>query len=195
MAEKRATVRAKNKETETKTETAQTVYQMVAPKEPDVKVLYIDNCISNNQVPIGKGRMVTGSGRIFTVSMQDFEGEFMTPLTMALIDERKFIVLDGLSDEQREQYNCSYSEGEVLKKESAFDYLIECETEKAVEIFSLLCKEHRALVGTKFLTEWENGNNAITRDKVEALNRISKENYDDGIGIFTPIVKAFAEKV
>lgn len=133
----------------------QPLVQYIQPAEPKVKILYIDSVISNNQVPIGTGRYITGSGRIFTKTLTEFEGEFMTPLTMSLIDQRKFIILSGLNEEQKQQYNCDYSEGEVIKTEGTFDYLLRCDTEKAVEIFEALCKEHRELVGRRFIQAYE----------------------------------------
>lgn len=173
----------------------QPIYQMVTPKDPTVKILYLDSAIANNQIPIGHGRVITGSGRIFSVALSEFEGEFMTPLTMQLIDQRKFIILDGLTQEQREQYNCDYKTGEVLKKEGIFDYLISCKTEEAVRIFSNLCTAHRELVGTRILTAWENGDNRITRDKLEGLNAISKGDYPDNKGIFTQIIQELNEQI
>lgn len=173
----------------------QPVYQVVVPKDPMVKILYLDSAIPNNQIPIGRGRVITGSGRIFGVPLNEFEGEFMTPLTMQLIDERKFIVLDGLTDEQREQYNCLYRDGEVLKKEGLFDYLFSCSAEDAARIFRELCKEHRNMVGTRFITAWEQGDNRLTREKLEALNAVSKADYPDGKGVFTPILQAMAENI
>ena len=104
---------------------AQPINMIVEQKAPPVKILYIASCIPNNQIPIGNGRYITGSGRIFSVPMEQFEGEFMTPLVMKLIDNRKFVVLSGLSDEQRHQYNCYYDEGEVLKDEGVFDMLFD----------------------------------------------------------------------
>lgn len=183
------------KKTTVETEEATPVIHVVTPKDPVVKILYIDSAIEQNEIKIGRGRSITGSGRVFSVQLAEFEGEFMTPVIMSLIDQRTLIILDGLTDEQREQYHCLYKEGEVLKKEGMFDFLISCDTEKAVAIFKELCKEHRTLVGRRFLEAWDKGDNRITRDKVEALNKISKENYEDKTGIFTPIVKAFAERV
>lgn len=171
----------------------QPVYQVVTPKDPTVKILYLDSAIQNNQIPIGRGRVITGSGRIFGVPLGEFEGEFMTPLIMRLIDERKFIILDGLTEEQREQYNCAYRDGEVLKKEGVFDYLLSCDTAEAERIFRELCTEHRNMVGTRFITAWEQGDNRISREKVEALNAVSKKDYPDGKGVFTPILQAMAE--
>lgn len=170
------------------------VVQVLAPKDPVVKILYVDSALPNNQVPIGPGRYVTGSGRIFTKTLSEFEGEFMTPLTMLLIDQRKFVVLSGLDDEQRTQYNCNYAEGEVIKSEGTFDYLFRCSVENAVEIYEALCKEHRELVARRFISAFENGDNRITRDRMEALNEISKKDYEDGKGMFTEIIKSMNEK-
>ena len=93
---------------------AQIVYAAM-PQEPMVKLLYLDSAIENNEVPIGGGRVVTGSGRVFAVKLSDFEGTFLTPLVLAFLKKRKFIVLDGLTDELREQYGVNYREGEIVK--------------------------------------------------------------------------------
>ena len=173
--------------------TSAPIQMVVEQKAPPVKILYVDSVIPNNQIPIGSGRYITGSGRIFTVLREHFDGEFMTPLTMKLIDTRKFVVLSGLTDDERRQYNCYYNEGEVVKSEGVFDSLITLPVEQAVAVYTALGKEHRALAATRFMTAYfENHDNRITRDRVEALNKISKEYDPDGL--FTPIVKDINEK-
>ena len=170
------------------------INMVVEQKAPPVKILYIDSVIPNNQIPIGNNRYITGSGRIFSVPMEQFEGEFMSPLVMKLIDNRKFIVIDGLTDEQREQYNCFYKEGEVIRNEGIFDALFDMNTDKAASIYTALCPEHKHLVATRFITAYfERHDNRITRDTVEKLNAISKSV--DAEGLFTPIVKDINDKV
>lgn len=169
------------------------VQMVVEQKAPPVKILYVDSCIPNNQIPIAPGRYITGSGRIFAVPLEQFEGEFMTPLTMKLIDNRKFIVLSGLSDEQRMQYNCYYSEGEVVRDEGTFDMLLTAPDAQAVGIFSALCPAHQRLVAARFISAYfEKHDNRVNRGKVEALNKASKATDPDGL--FTPIVKDLNEK-
>lgn len=169
------------------------VQMVVEQKAPPVKIIYVDSVIPNNQIPIAPGRYITGSGRIFAVPLEQFEGEFMTPLVMKLIDNRKFIVLSGLNDDQRRQYNCYYTEGEVVKDEGMFDMLLTMPDEQAVGIFSALCPEHKQLVATRFITAYfEKHDNRITRSKAEAMNKASKETDPDGL--FTPIVKDFNDK-
>ena len=171
------------------------VYQVVAPKEPDVKILYIDSVWSGNEIPIGPGRVITGSGRIFTVPLSQFEGEFQNALHTMLINRRKFIILSGLTEDQRKQYNCDYREGEVIRNEGTFDFLLRCPVEEAARIFRELCKEHRDLVAYRFAEAFENGDNRVTRDRVEALNAISKQDYPDGQGAFTQIIKGINENI
>lgn len=199
-AEKRAAAKAKKEaEQNAVKETAETsaapVYQMVAPKEPDVKILYIDSVWSGNEIPIGPGRVITGSGRVFTVPLTQFEGEFQNALHTMLIARRKFIILSGLTEEQRKQYNCDYREGEVIRSEGMFDFLFTCPIQEAVNIFRELCKEHRDLVAYRFAEAFENGDNRVSRDRVEALNEISKRDYPDGHGAFTEILKGINEKI
>ena len=172
---------------------APTVNMVVEQKAPPIKILYIDSAIARNEVPIGHGRRIYGSGSIFDVQLEEFQGEFMTPLVSDFLKERKFIVLSGLSDELRRQYNCYYTEGEVIKSEGLFDFFFNMSTEEAIEKFEALCPEHRQFVATRFIDAYERGDNRITRDKVEALNKISKEN--DPEGLFTPIVKDINDKI
>lgn len=176
-------------------EEAPVIYQVVAQKEPMVKMLYIDSVIPTNQIPIGKGRVITGSGKTFSVTLTEFEGEFMTAFMQKLINRRKIIVLDGVTADMRVQYGCHYSEGEIIRNEGIFDYLLDCPTEEAGRIFKELCPEHRSMVARRFMEAFENGDNRLDRLRVEALNGISKQDYSDGIGAFTPILKALNEKI
>lgn len=160
-----------------------------APREPMVKILYLDSAIENNEIPIGGGRVITGSGRVFNVKLTDFEGIFMTPLVSKLLKLRKFIVLDGLTQEQREQYGVNYREGEIVKNEGMFDAFFNMPVQRAAEAFSALCPEHRDMVARRFIDAFEKRDNRITRDRVEALNAISKRDYEDGRGAFTHILE------
>lgn len=190
---------AETVEATAKAETAEIVEPVAAPvqmvveqKAPPVKILYVDSAIPNNEIKIGQGRSIFGSGKIFAVQREQFEGEFMTNTIIDLMAKRKLIVLSGLTDDERQLYNCYYREGEVVTSEGMFDFFFNMDTEEAVEKFEALCPEHRRFVATRFIDAWEAGDNRITRDKVEALNKISKR--DDPEGLFTPIVRDLNEK-
>ena len=171
----------------------QAVTMVVEEKAPPIKILYIDSAIPNNEIRIGQGRSIFGSGKIFAVQKEQFEGEFMTSTIIDLMAKRKLIVLSGLTDEERKLYGCYYEAGEVITGEGMFDFFFSLPTDEAAEKFEALCPEHRQFVATRFIDAWERGDNRITRDKVEALNKISKEN--DPEGLFTPIVREINENM
>ncbi len=169
-----------------------TIY--VSPDEKMVQCVYIDSVIANNEIVIGNGRKISGSGRVFSVPMSEFESTFITPLIAQLIKARKIIVLDGLTDEQRELYDCAYAENEVVRREGMFDFLFKADISEAEEMFGNLCKEHQQLVATRFIDAFMEASSpmkkyASDRAKVVALNNISKEK-NDGKGLFTPILEA-----
>lgn len=161
--------------------------------EPMVKMLYLDSAIDSNEIPIGGGRVISGSGRRFSVKLSDFEGTFLTPLVMKLLKKRKFIVLDGLTKEQREQYGVDYRKGEVLLNEGLFSWFFTAPVNEVKAVFADLCPEHREMVAARFLEAFEQGDNRLTRDRIEALNNVSKRDYGDGKGAFTPILAAINE--
>lgn len=171
----------------------QQINMIVEEKSEPVVILYIDSVIPNNEIRIGRGRSIYGSGKKFAVQKTDFEGEFMTSTIMELLAAKKLIVLSGLTDEERKLYNCYYGENEVLRGEQMFDFFFEMGTDEAAEKFAMLCPEHQQLVATRFISAYfEQHDNRVTRSKVEALNKISKESDPDGM--LTPIVKDINEK-
>jgi hypothetical protein len=109
---------------------------------------------------------------------------------MKLLKKRKFIVLDGLNKEQREQYGVDYKQGEVLLNEGLFNWFFTGPVSEVKAVFEDLCPEHRELVSARFLEAFEEGDNRMTRDRIEALNAVSKKDYPDGKGAFTPILEA-----
>ena len=176
-------------ETRKEAEATRPIVQVVTPQAQMVKILYVDTCIPGNQIPISKGRFVSGSGRVFSVTLEEFEGEFMTPFHMDLLEKRKFIVLDGLSDEQRAQYHCDYAEGEVVRNEGMFDWFFDLEEAEAVSKFRMLCPQHQELVARRFISAFASGDNRVDRSRVEKLNDVAKEAC--GKGLFTPIIQEF----
>ena len=104
-AAEKAAEAAKPKEAEKPAEpVVQAVY--VTPNEKMVQCIYIDSVIPNNEIIIGNGRKISGSGRVFSVPLSEFESTFITPLIAKLIKTRRIIVLDGLTDEQRSRDDC-----------------------------------------------------------------------------------------
>lgn len=175
----------------------QAVY--VTPNEKMVQCIYIDSVIPNNEIIIGNGRKISGSGRVFSVPLSEFESTFITPLIAKLIKTRRIIVLDGLTDEQRSLYGCDYAENEVIRREGVFDFFFKKEIAEAAETFGNLCSEHQELVAARFMDAYLNESSPlkryVSRARVVALNNISKEKHN-GEGIFKPMLEALnAEEI
>lgn len=175
----------------------QAVY--VTPNEKMVQCIYIDSVIANNEIVIGNGRKISGSGRVFSVPLSEFESTFITPLIAKLIKDRRIIVLDGLTDEQRSLYGCEYAANEVIRREGMFDFFFKKDISEAAEIFGNLCAEHQELVAARFMDAYLNDGSPlkryVSRARVVALNNISKEKHN-GEGIFKPMLEALnAEEI
>ena len=189
-AAEKAAEAAKPKEAEKPAEpVVQAVY--VTPNEKMVQCIYIDSVIPNNEIIIGNGRKISGSGRVFSVPLSEFESTF--------IKTRRIIVLDGLTDEQRSLYDCEYAENEVIRREGVFDFFFKKEIPEAAEIFGSLCAEHQELVAARFMDAYLSDSSPlkryVSRARVVALNNISKEKHN-GDGIFKPMLEALnAEEV
>lgn len=197
-AAEKAAEAAKPKEAEKPAEpVVQAVY--VTPNEKMVQCIYIDSVIPNNEIIIGNGRKISGSGRVFSVPLSEFESTFITPLIAKLIKTRRIIVLDGLTDEQRSLYDCEYAENEVIRREGVFDFFFKKEIPEAAKIFGSLCAEHQELVAARFMDAYLNDSSPlkryVSRARVVALNNISKEKHN-GDGIFKLMLEALnAEEV
>ena len=159
---------------------------VLAKPEEVVKVTYISNVSDSNVLDLGEFGSMTGVGWVLEVPRKDFAGKFMTPFVQKLLKKRRLIVLDGLTDEERERYGVAYRDGELLDAQM-FGRLLTLPAEKVIEIYKNLCPEHRRFAATRFITAFERGDNRINRGLIEPLQEISKA--DDPQGLFTPILQ------
>ena len=105
------------------------INMVVEQKAPPVKILYIDSCIPNNQIPIGNGRYITGSGRVFSVPMEHFDGEFQrridTPkdtfFNLTICDDGKiWLASSSCNKSQYEFHLLNPTTGEIEAKMGEF---------------------------------------------------------------------------
>ena len=128
------------------------------------------------------GRIVGKSGS-FYIPKNDLS-RILDERTRWLIDNRWLIVIDGLTDEEREALNCNYKEGELLDKR-AFAKMTEIGDE-ILAIYPRLCAGHREMVARRFAEAYDKGSPYVTRERVVALNNLSKRlgsERGDFIGI------------
>lgn len=104
--------------------------------------------------------------------------EFLSKLdkvTEDLLAERKLIIVDGLTDEERERYGVLYTEGELLN-EHRFAKLLEYDVDELTSLYKLLCAAHKDIVAKLLITALEGGDTRVTVEKVQALREIDKQN-------------------
>ena len=121
------------------------------------------------------------------VTKREFGSKFMSTLARKLIDRRYLLVISGLTDDERERWNCLYRPGEVMS-EKVFDKILTLPKDEICEIFRHLCPEHRQFIATRFITAAERKDNRVSLDKAVALNEISKESGEE---LFRPIIEAY----
>ena len=157
------------------------------PSEGTVEMVYINPVSERNEVNLGDFGVLRGSTGFLEVPRRDFGGKFITNTARYLLDTKRLIVTEGLTEDERSRYKVDYPADAVMT-DRAFDHLLTMSTEKLENMFSKLCKEHQQFVARRFITAYESGDNRIGRDKVERLNQISKANDPDGM--FKPILQA-----
>lgn len=162
-------------------------------KEDYVTVLFIGAMARGTTVALGRLGQINRAGGTLDIPKKDFLQGLGIPVVDALLAKRQLIVIDGLTDEERERFNLQYTEGELLSQR-AFHKLFDFKKEEICEIFDKLCEEHKRIVAKMFLTEYfENDSNKIDTATVRALNKLSKSVYKDGL--FTPILEKMGEKL
>lgn len=152
----------------------------ISTDKPLVKMLFIDDCADDNVLGFGvnsKFGTITGPIGYINVPKDEWLGEFRDNLVQMLLRERKLIVLDGLTDEERVMHGLDYKPGEVLD-EKMFRNLLD-HMDELPEIFKKLCPTVRAVVAARLQTAYDAGDPRIlnNRDIIVKLNKISKKDY------------------
>ena len=149
--------------------------------------------------PEGMYGQVTGKTGTITVPKSEWS-RFYNESVRNMIARRWLIVLSGMDERERDLYGCNYRPGEILD-EMAFHKLLDLGRD-LIAIFPVLCREHQAMVASRFLTAWMDGDErARDRDLIVALNEMSKENFKDAgkndvrkKGLFWPIIEEMNAK-
>lgn len=129
-----------------------------------------------NLVTFGPGGMygsITGKTGTFSVPKNELS-RILDNRTRGFIQKRWLIVLDGLTDDERESLGVAYRDGEILDKK-VFSRMVDLSKDEICEVYEKLCDSHKEMVGRRYYEAWQNKNNAVTRDKVIALRNLSRE--------------------
>ena len=134
---------------------------------------------------------INGSFNTVEVDKKDFIQK-RSLIVDKMLKKRQLIVLSGLTEEEKKRYGLDYKDGEILTTELR-DNLLNLPIDKLINVFTNLCLEHKKIVATVFIDEYEQNNPLITQEKVKELNKISKKDVEQGL--FTPILKDMGKKL
>lgn len=167
-----------------------TVVQVAPQKEEMVTLLYMGAVAEGSRVNLGeKLGEIMGRGGTRTISKTVFF-ENMTPGVLNRLKDRRLIVLDGLTDEERERYGVNYKDGELVSKEIYYK-LLDLDEDTVVSIFKKACYRHKQLIASLYADAYGMGDNRINQPLIQKLNRASKAIDKDGM--FTAILKDMAK--
>lgn len=166
------------------------VVQIAPQKEEMVTLLYMGAVAEGSRVNLGeKLGEIMGRGGTRTISKTVFF-ENMTPNVINRLKDRRLIVMDGLTDEERERYGVNYKDGELVSKDIYYK-LLDLDEDAVVSIFKKACFRHKQLIASLYGDAYNAGDNRINQPLIEKLQKASKEV--DKAGMFTAILKDMAK--
>lgn len=168
----------------------QTVLQVA--KDEYVTIMYIGANASGTVVAMPKWGSITYAGGMIDVPKKEFMQGIGIPVNNALLRNRKIIVVDGLTKEEKVRFGVDYKEEELLSADMFFS-LLNYSKDEICKIFDRLCEEHKRTVAKVYLTAYfEQHDNRVNPETAKALNELSKKVDKDGL--FTPILEDYGKK-
>ena len=158
-------------------------------KEEMVTLLYMGAVAEGSMVTLWEGFEIQGRGGTRDVSKKEFLQK-MSQKVLKRLKDRRLIVVDGLTDDERERYDIKYTEGE-LASSNIYYKLLSYNEEKILSIFKSVCTSHKAIIASLFKTAYISGDNRINQQLIEKLNKLSKSVEPKGM--FTDILKDMAK--
>ena len=151
------------------------VIQVAADTER-VYFLWQADVADYNLVTFGPGGMygaITGKTGTFSVPKNDLS-RILDSRTRGYLDRRWLIVVDGLTDDERESLNVAYKDGEILDRK-VFDRMVDLSKDEICEIYPKLCLSHKEMVARHYYEAFQNRNESVTRQKVIALRNLTRD--------------------
>lgn len=155
------------------TQSTQQPQQIVVSADSSERVwfLWMADVADDNVTLIGEhgeyGRIV-GKVGTFYVPKNDLS-RILDTANRYYIEQRWMIVVDGLTDEEREALGVDYKEGELLDRK-AFAKITEL-GDTLLEIFPALCESHKDMVASRFHEAYESGKK-LNRNQIIELNKM-----------------------
>ena len=168
--------------------------QMKAPvsvqpaKREMVTFLWQAPVANDNVIEFGdKGQygQITGATGTFSVPKDELSRVLSADVWLFLRN-RWLIVLDGLTDEERELYGVDYKSGEVLDR-NTFSHAVDMGMD-IVPLYERLCTPHKEIVAKRFYEAWLEKIKPIDREVIVSLRNMSR-GLDAQVGAFQKILE------
>ena len=160
------------------------------PADETVTLLYMGCVAEGSTVPLNeKLGQIQGRGGTRDINKREFL-QNLTPNIIRRLKDRRLIILDGMTDEERERYGVKYTDGELLGAD-IYHRLLDMPEEKILAIFDKACYRHKQLIATLFIDAYMARDNRINQYLVRKLNEVSKKT--DPEGMFKSILKDMAK--
>lgn len=157
--------------------------------EDYVTLLYMGAVAEGSSVFLGdKLGEIQGRGGTRDIPKKEFL-QNITPNVLKRLNDRRLIVISGLTDDERERYNLNYKDGELLSADVYYK-LLEMDADKIAKVFDKACFRHKQIIATIFIDAYMAHDNRVNQPLVQRLNEISKKTDKDGM--FSAILKDMA---
>lgn len=154
-------------------------------KDETVTLLCMETVAKDSTVPIGKLGEIQGWGGTRDIPKKEFM-QNITPAISKRLKDRRLVVVDGFTDDERERYGVNYTDGELLSA-NIYYKLLSMGEDEVVSIFKKACFRHRQIIASLYIDAYMAGDNRVNQPFMQRLNEISKA--DDKDGMFRPILK------
>lgn len=165
----------------------------VSTSAEQVHFLWMAPVADDNVVQFGDGGMygnIVGKTGSFYVPKPDLS-RILTEMNRRFMAQRWLLVVNGLTDEEREALGVDYKSGEVLDKR-AFAKLVELGDE-LLDIYPALCEGHKVMAAQMYADAYRRGSRYVTRERTVKLNALSKREGHEK-GDFIAIIEDMNEK-
>lgn len=169
----------------------QPVMQVNYQKEEMVTLLYMGAVAEGSMVTLWEGFEIQGRGGTRDIPKKEFLQNLSQGVIKRLKD-RRLIVVDGLSDDERERYGVKYTDNELASVDIYYK-LLSYDEDKIINIFTNVCDSHKTIIASLFKTAYMAHDNRINQPLIERLNKASKTI--DPKGMFSDILKDMAREL
>ena len=169
----------------------QPIMQVNYQKEEMVTLLYMGAVAEGSMVTLWEGFEIQGRGGTRDIPKKEFL-QHLSQGVIKRLKDRRLIVVDGLSDDERERYGVKYTDNELASVDIYYK-LLSYDEDKIISIFKNVCDSHKTIIASLFKTAYMAHDSRINQPLIERLNKASKTV--DPKGMFSDILRDMAREL